>query len=363
VRPSAPQAGYALLAALLITALGALLAATAVAAAVGGHAVAASDRGEARATSLAWQDLDARAEDVRWRPWRCDAPLTSSGWPTLGVHAEGADAGSRSVLDAVLELRALPWCAGLVVAGDLEFNAPATVLQSGAYVGGCVRGREWLSFTATPGAGGGPPAADLVHGDRWPAAAVHALGGIWATGAEIHAGGGQAAATWAADTDMDTADPSPEAITARPDAVWLAAVRTHAVSPGPALCGDVLDVSLLPATPPGAVAPGVVAAGYVVVVDATTPLTIVGVRPATACPLAVVVRGDAEAGAPGRLSLRGALVVCGRLDVTGPVSLEGAVYAGAMTTLAGFTLTTDADWRTRMITGLASLVIVRLARG
>ncbi len=106
------------------------------------------------------------------------------------------------------------------------------------------------------------------------------------------------------------------------------------------------------------------AAGYVVFVSAAdSPVRLVGERAATTCPLAVIVQGDAEAGGTAMpLTLRGALIVCGRLDVTGECAVEGSLYAGSLQVAAPLTITTDPDWRARPLAGLATPVIVRLAR-
>ena len=107
------------------------------------------------------------------------------------------------------------------------------------------------------------------------------------------------------------------------------------------------------------------AAGYVVVLPAAdTPVHIVGERASDACPLALVVQGDAVAGdGVTPLSLRGALVVCGRLDVAGATAVDGSLYAGALATVAPLTVAVAPDWRAHPLAGLATPVIVKLARG
>ena len=137
--------------------------------------------------------------------------------------------------------------------------------------------------------------------------------------------------------------------------------------PGAALVDDVLDVSRLPGEPPGTTDadPAVMTAGYVVVLPAgDTPVRIVGERAPDACPLALFVRGDAVAADVGKpLSLRGALVVCGRLDVAGTTAVDGSLYAGALATVAPLTVAVAPDWRAHPLAGLATPVIVKLARG
>ncbi len=69
-----------------------------------------------------------------------------------------------------------------------------------------------------------------------------------------------------------------------------------------------------------------------------------------------------QAGGVGRsLSLRGAAVVCGRLDVAGPTAIEGSLYAGVLFARRPLTVTVSPDWRARPLAGLARPVIVRVA--
>ena len=68
-------------------------------------------------------------------------------------------------------LRAEPWASGVTCPGDVEVAAPLVVGGSGVYVGGCLRGRENVSFEEAAGAvpglvAGGP--ADVVHGETFP---------------------------------------------------------------------------------------------------------------------------------------------------------------------------------------------------
>jgi hypothetical protein len=362
--------GYALLAALVITTLAAAFAATAVASVAADHRVAAADRAGSRADAAAWEALDGRAERLRWQPWQAQPPLSLTGWPTVAVQSRGEARGSLTVLDAVFELRLPPWCGGLVTGGDAELGAPVTVANSGAYIGGSLRGREQVAFTPAP-PGGPPGAVDLVHGDEWPLSAVHALGGVWAAGVEIHDPDGSGSPgdvdpAYAADTDTHTGAGDILAVTQGPGTGLLAALSEGSAPPGLALADGLLDVSLLPDEPStgGAADPGVTAVGYVVVVPtADTPVRIVGRRAVDACPLVLVVLGDATAGegaAP--LSLRGALAVCGRLDVMGATTVDGSLFAGSLVVAAPLAVVTSPDWRAHPLAGLATPVIVALAR-
>ena len=355
-----------MLVAIVIVALAAVFAASAVAAVAGGHRIAAADRGAARADAAVWQALDAQAERLRRRPWLADVPPETDAPPSLLVEAVGEARGSRSRLRALLELRLPAWCGGLVSGADAQLEAPVTVAQSGAYFGGSLRGREQLAFAPAPAVPGLPGPADLVHGDLWPEAAAHALGGIWAADVEVHDDPGAPDPAYAGDTDTHTGSGAIVALTAGPYPALLAALSAGAVHPGAALVDGVLDVTLLPDTPPGVTAGDTarMAAGFVVLVPAAaTPVTVVGERHPDACPLALVVCGDARAaGAAAGLSLRGALVVCGRLVVAGESSVQGSLYAGSLLVQAPLTVSTAPGWRHSPLAGLATLVIARLER-
>jgi hypothetical protein len=263
---------------------------------------------------------------------------------------------ARDSCDALLELRAEPFARGVVVAGDAEFGAPAGFAGTGVYCGGSVRGREWARFTG----------ADAVHGERWPQAAVHAAGGIWCAGVEVHAGeppgAGEAAdpltELTAADTDTHTGEGDLADLVAAPEASLLAALREHAADPGAALAGGVLDLARLPAHAPAAAAAGG-SAGYLVVLRPQDDgaLRLVGERPAAWCPVAVVVLGDAVIGTA---TLRGAVVVCGNLRVEGPLDLGGHLFARRLATSDTMRVTVPPGWRSSPLAGLAEPVIVRL---
>src|SRR5450830_846122 len=148
-------------------------------------------------------------------------------WPAAAVQVEGSCGDARKTLSAVLQLRAEPVPQGLVAAGDVELQAPLRVAGSGLYCGGCLRGREWLEL-------GSLDPADGVHGDVWPQAGLHTLGGVWSAGEEIHAGP-EAGAEYPYDTDMHTGDNEVSRFVAPPDASLLIALRDDAVAPGAAL--------------------------------------------------------------------------------------------------------------------------------
>ena len=93
------------------------------------------------------------------------------------------------------------------------------------------------------------------------------------------------------------------------------------------------------------------------------PVTIVGSRAPSACPLVLVAEGDVQAGDPVTpLAFRGALVVCGRLTVSGDTTVQGAVFAGSLAVQAPLALAVASDWRSHPLAGLTTPVIVGLAR-
>jgi hypothetical protein len=198
-----------LLAALVVVVLAALFAATAVAAVTARHSIGAADRGGSRADAAAWQALDEQTARLRWRPWAADAPLSAAAWPTQDIIVQGEARGSFSEVRAEVELRLPRWCAGLVTGGDVELEAPVTGVNSGAYVGGSLRGREQGECGPEPSVPGLVGPADLVRGNLWAVCAVHALGGIWAAAEEIHeaaGGSGVINPAYAADTDVHSGE-------------------------------------------------------------------------------------------------------------------------------------------------------------
>jgi len=237
----------------------------------------------------------------------------------------------------------------------VELQAPLRVTGSGLYCGGCLRGREWLEL-------GSVDPADGVHGDVWSLVGVHALGGVWAAGEETHAGP-QAGWEYPCDTDMDTGDNEVSPFVAPPDASLLVALRDAAVDPGAALHDGTLDLAELPLSPPPSVAAGAWDDGYVVV--ATTAegaeLRLTGERPPGACPVVLVVLGDAAIGEPGQpTAFDGALLVLGSLRVCGTSTLRGHLFARDLLVSAPLSVEIAGDWRLRQFAGLASAVLESL---
>jgi hypothetical protein len=261
-------------------------------------------------------------------------------------------------------MRAEPCAQGVVVTGDVELRAPLRVIGSGIYSGGCLRGRERLSF-GVEGAATAP--ADDVHPDLWPLAAVHALGSIWADGEEIHVGRMLLPVSpWAGDSDTHIDEGWPVEFLSPPSPELMCALEEHSMEPGGALANGVLDLSLLPPCDPFRSAEAADLEGYIVVVrpEGDTALLIVGRRPADACPITLVVEGDAAVGQPGSRETLGlgALVVTGRLEVQGPAHYIGHLSVGRLTVMAPTVFEAPSDWRAHPLPGLVTPVIVALSK-
>ena len=370
---SARQSGYALLAAVLITALAAVFT-TAAAAALGAALhVQASDASAGAVSAAAGESLDRAAAGLARRPDRLAwVAGGSSGSPTvtwglacsavLGLETAAAaqvdvvawalSATAQRRLHAVLGLVPAPGARGLVVAHDVRVGAPLTVSGGGLYSGGSVSGREWVTFV-DPATDGVVPPADHVRGEEWPVAAVHALGGIWAAGAEVHevpsAGHDTDVHTGSGDVGKVVEPPSPaqETLLER-----IADVRL-----GPD-AGALLDLSMLPPAPPSG------AGALVVVVDRPgSPVTVAGERATGSCPVVLLIRGEANLGAAGRpFALTGAVLSLGSLTVTGPSSVDGHLWASALAVDAPLVVATPADWRRHPLPGLVTTVVLALGR-
>ncbi len=367
--------GYALLATLVIMALAAVFAATSVAAVLARQDVAAADRGAARAGSLERRALAAaclagrRGEwgsgsgavsgapghNESWRAgWSLSPHPSAAGWPQFGLTAEGACERARRSVDADIELRREPFACGLVVCGDVEADASLLVDGSGLYCGGSVRGREWVSF----GPAEGTPPTDGVHGDLWPQAGVHALGGIWVRGVEEHSGGPAPAPQ---DTDTDSAENAVMSAVSTPSEDWMDTVDGWADDPGSALDRGVLRLDRLPASS-DTLGGRLAGSGLIIcLASGDAAVRVVGVRPSGWCPVLVVSGGDLVLGDPTMdTSFDGAVVTRGRVDVQGVTEIGGGMYAGTLRVADPLVVTVAPSWRTRPIPGLALPVIVTL---
>ncbi len=75
--------------------------------------------------------------------------------------------------------------------------------------------------------------------------------------------------------------------------------------------------------------------------------------------LLIVVQGDAVIGSPDEtLMLAGALVVSGRLEVRGPVVIQGALHAGSLSVVAPASVVTASSWREYPLPGAALPTLV-----
>jgi len=373
--------GFALLAALVITCLAGVFAATCVCAIGARMDVASADDGAGRAQAALQRGLDdvcfrlrrspsarngafravpANQEAAAWKAVWSSLPTTSAeDFTQVSVDLEASAGSACARLSTVIELRPEACARGIVVSGDAELRAPVDVTGSGVYCGGSVRGREWLRFgDDAETSAGATSAVDGVHGDRWPVAGVHAAGGIWASGAEIHQSA--SADRWPADTDTHTGETGLAALTDPPDADLVCFIREQAVAPGEALSDDVLDLAKLPDDPSGTGSTETGEGGYMVFVcPVDGPVHIIGERTDSACPLTLVVNGDAQVGYTGCVTrLGGALIVLGALDVTGPLWLDGHLQARSLRICAPAHLVTSADWRLYPEAGLAAPTIV-----
>ena len=375
--------GYALLAALVVVALAATVIAACIAAVGARQNVAAADVSATAATAALRDALSSACERVRWVPearsgstqgsyppvghwtatWR-PGDAAPSGFGSITLDVSSMVGPSRGALRAAVEMRAELCAQGVVVAGDVELHAPLRVIGGGIYSGGCLRGREWLSFGVE---GAASAAGDGVHPDLWPLAAVHALGSIWADGEEIHArGSALPVSRWAGDSDTHSDERGPTELLSPPGPELMCALGEHATTPGDALVSGVLDLTLLPSCDPLGPAEAAGLEGYIVLVrpEGDTALLIVGRRPADACPITLVVDGDAIVGQPGLWETvgLGALVVTGRLEIQGPARHTGHIYAGRLAVMATTVIEVPGDWRAHPLPGLATPVIVALSK-
>jgi hypothetical protein len=211
-----PQGGYAMLAALAVTAIAMVFATTSVAAITARQALTEADSADARVAAELRRGLDEVCLELKRRPlattgalysaaegdagWQAEVASLASGrpgspWRAVDVKLAARCGRAARRLSAQVELRPDAHAMGVCITGDVELKAPLSIRGSGLYCSGCLRGREWLVFGT-----GGEGSADAVRGATWPQAAAHVLGSIWARGREIH-DGAAVSPDFLADTD------------------------------------------------------------------------------------------------------------------------------------------------------------------
>jgi hypothetical protein len=374
VKPRSRSGGYAILTALLVTVLAASFALVVVGVVCALQSVEGSDAAGWRATAAEPWALAAVTRSLRWWPsetsgtaeggdprtggswrvsWSPDASAVGEGWPRVTALLTTEAGRARRREDVVFDLRSEPWATGVTCVADADVAAPLAVCGSGFYLGGCLRGRENVTFVANGSATSA--AVDVVRGDTFPVAAVHGGAGIFARGDEIH-DSTSGPDEFPDDSDRHDGTAVPAAWLVGPTAEFLLAAGAQATSPGPALSAGVLRLDELPP----ALGPALVG-GRCILVPMMDEVTILGSPPPRAGRLLVIVTGDAALGSPGEtLTLSGGLVVEGRLDVRGPVVIAGTLHAGSLSVHAPTSVVVASTWRESPLAGAVLPTIVAL---
>jgi hypothetical protein len=186
------QAGFVMLAMLVVMALALVAAALCSSVALTGEAIAQDDIGADQATAvaqagfddalrrLAWgevgesttclgQELPAPVDDSRSRcgayDLRFDREPAGAAGTTERITVVGREGRARSTIVAEVALEPFGLPVGLAVDGDLEARTALTLAGCGAYAGGDVFGRQFVAFDqSAPGDGPGPTTgADNAH--------------------------------------------------------------------------------------------------------------------------------------------------------------------------------------------------------
>lgn len=366
------SSGFALLSVLLIVGLVMVATAGLLSVAATSASLVHSDEESSRALGAAEQGVTRGLERLRWGWTIGDSPIvghaagggeysivstviapTSSLWPprprpgvlvpastirAYDLAVAGSSDQARRTIHAVVVVTpdALP--RGLVVGGDVSVTSSLELLGCGLYAGGDVSGRECIALEPPNGSGAQSALAlpDYAYGGIYDSAAVHAGGAIYADSVEVH---DPSVIGFASDDDVHSAGGPARQIITPLDALDLSALWTHARDPGSALVAGKLSVDLLPPQASTADAPTCSGDGLIVVVDQREMAAAVVIegdrcRIAGACPLTIIVLGDCEIAndpaAAGSSTLKGALVVTGRLTILGSTVVRGSVFAGAL---------------------------------
>ena len=365
MKRAGPAEGYAMLAALVVMVLAATFALVVVGAVHSLQMVEGADASGWRAGAAEARALAEVTRALRWHAslaggsagggdvgtdwaasWEPAPPLAGQLWPRELVRVGTSSGSATSRDDALLDLRSEPWAMGVTCTGDADIDASLTVSGSGVYLGGCLRGRENVSFgdaarSGTSAAG----ALDGVRGDVYPSAAVHGGPGIFAGGVEVH--DPSPTGSFSGDTDGHVGLPVDSAWVGGPSAEFLLAAQSEATPPGPALDEGLLRLDWLsPATGQAS------AGGRCVLLPDLDAVVIEGTPSAGVGRLLLVVQGDAVLGRPGvSTALSGGLVVCGHLEIRGPLALEGTLHAGSLEVEAPVSVVVAPDWRACPLVG------------
>jgi hypothetical protein len=371
-----PRSGYALLAALVVMVLAATFALALVGAVHALQLVVSAEGDSQRVSRLEADAAGGVLARLRWAPlqasgslagadqsrheqwtaeWQVAPPAAPSPWPRRRVRIAAAASAARRVGLETVEVRAEDWAIGVSCERDADLAAGLTVTGSGLYVGGCLRGREHLSFTA--GDAGltttGLP-IDGARGGDCAVAAAHAGAGIFVRGTEIH---DSPVGAYADDGDLHAGVAPLAAWVAGPSADILAAAQVEGTPVGVALRDGSLHLDAI-----GPADPLQMVTGRCMFVAGSDEVTVEGVANADAGRLLVIVSGDAVAGQPGEtVALSGGLVVCGHLRVRGELNVEGFLHAGSLRVDAPASVTVPTDWRERALPGAARPVVVEVA--
>lgn len=366
-------AGFVLALILVVVALGLGIAGAALTVALAGSATSRADTRLTRAQEaaqaailearelLAWGGLCGLFEADDAVEWSCGSPVADEVDVALSVRREtGPDGGplfgcqavararwgtGRSAVQVRLAPDRLP--AGVTVAGDADVGADLELDGTGLYVGGDVRGREWVEFAPGPD---GSRCADRARPVQWEYVGVHAAGHIYDAGIEVHAAGK------ADPYDTDAVTGGSACATAVSDGA-LSSLCAHAwldCPPG----GSPLDLEdLATRAAVAGPAPSPLSGRVVVVRPAAGGADIVGLWPRgdASQQLTLVVLGDAQMGSAGAAApdagtqapttvLCGALVVTGTLTVQGPSVVQGSVSAGTLRVDGPLGVTVSPDW-------------------
>jgi hypothetical protein len=370
------RSGYALLSVLVVMVLATTFALMVVGAVHALQLVESADADAGRASRLEAAAVREVLGRLRWAPqqasgvltgmdtelreqwsaeWEISPPATTTPWPARRVRVAAAASTARRAGTATVEMRLEDWALGVSCEHDADIAAGFTISGSGLYVGGCLRGRDQVSFAAgDAGVSADGRPVDGARGADCPVAAAHAGAGIFAGGFEIH---DSTAAAYADDGDPHAGAMPLDGWVAGPSPEFLAAAESEGTPAGAAFYDGSLHLDAL-----GAADLSQMVTGRCLVLSGLDEVVVEGVAGQDAGPLLIIVTGDAVIGQPGApVAFRGGLVVCGRLRVRSEFVLEGSLHAGSIEADASTSITLPGDWRSRPLPGAAKPVVTELA--